>query len=193
MSAEGNISGSNEGQNVQPRNLLQGRWSVQLTTPKVSSDNDKITIEPEILKVTRRFNGGMVYEVKGQKFILGEYIIGGVPFLVVFRIEQEKKRGSLDEIAGFPDGVRLNTLKASAQIVQNIKIPSNMSEVQVDMTEHMSKQIDLPEDYKDWKLIKAIMRVGIADKISTTSCTICDNPPCDCFGTSLIRGESILL
>ena len=189
MSAEGNMT-RNEEEQIQLRNILKGRWSTQLTTPVVSFEKNKINIEPEILKIVRRFNGGLVYEIKGQKFLLGEYVIGGVPFLVVFSIGKEKERGPLE---GFPDHVREKTLKASAQIVQNIKIPRNMREVQVDMTEHMSNQLDLREEFKDWKLIKSIMKVGIADNVSTTSCTICDNPPCDCFGTSLIKGESILL
>lgn len=185
MSGDGNKKVQDEYMQ-EPRNL-QGRWSIQLTKPIVISRDNRITIEPDILKIIRRFNGCMIYEVKNKKYILCEYIIGGFPFLIVFHINSRKKRETVYESIGLPDNIKQNIMAASAEFIQNIKIPENTPPFQADITELISKHIN----QEDLEVTNAFIKVGTQGDVSTTSCTVCDN--CDCFGPSTIKGVSILL
>jgi hypothetical protein len=180
LSVESNISENVEAKNKQSSpSIFQILWSVNLNPPEFSRDNETIKIEPKILNVIRKFRGGMIYEVRGQKFILGEYTVGGFPFLAVFSITQKERRGIEDEIFGFPDSVKRQTMIVSAQIVQNIQLSDNLSNAEVDITEHISERLYLPEG---WKLTKVVMKVG--PNISG-SCDICDGTCTHCNGSPM--------
>lgn len=168
------------------KNMYRTRWSLPLGTVNISSTDNTLNVKPEILRVIKKFSGGMVYAVKGQKFVLNEYVIDGYPFLAVFRVEENKLRTlPEEEIFGIPSAIKGQIEVASQNLIQNIKVPDNLHNTEIEVTEPMAKAMNLKDD---WSLVKVVFKIPMkgwnmcdcdVDGPCGYCCDTCDDKPCD--------------
>lgn len=173
-------------------NVYRTRWSLQLSNANISPKNDTLTVNPEVLRVINKFNGGMAYMVKGQIFVLSEYIIDGYPFLVVLRLEGGKFGESPEEeVFRIPDEIKSQIEVASRHVVQNTKVPENLHTTEIEVTEPMAKAMNLQDG---WSLAKTILKIPIKGASTYCDCDV-DGPCGYCCDTNgrITIGELVSL
>lgn len=167
---------------ISPRNLYRQRWNIDVGgTAEFIRDKTGATFRSELLAVLARFNGGMVYEVRGRKYVLTEIVFGEHPFLFNFNLEPTAAVDFLSpHFVGIPDEITRNMRAACEGVVRGLKLPEDLHNVEVDLTPHMGHAVQLP---KGWTLAKAIMKVpfgGVACDCDVNGpCGYCCDT-CDC-------------
>jgi hypothetical protein len=140
------------------RNLYRQRWAVQLGQ-QVSATEKGVMSPASPINVIQRFNGGMVYTVGEEAYVLAEHTFAGRPFLFVFAMSPENpKMLKVPEFTGLPDEVMRNVRIAGEKAVKGIKLAENLHNVEVDVTRFIGTHLKLPQG---WSIAKAIMKVDI--------------------------------
>src|SRR3990172_1503798 len=170
------------------RNLYRQRWSQSLCSAAAVSTRAGLAVRGDVLRVLGRFNGGMVYEASGKKYVLSEHVFEAHPFLLVFGLEPRKEAEFLTpRFTGLPDEVLGQCRQACEALVGRLKLPKDLHSIEVDLTPQLAEKVELPPG---WTLSRAILRLptewrrpGVAcdcdvDGPCGYCCDVCD---CNCY------------
>lgn len=170
---------------LKARNLYHRRWSSNISPTVEVGAKPNLDVHP--VRVLHRFQGGMVYESQGKTYLLCEQIFGDFPFLFVFAVPGEKKAIEANRFTGAPDNVMQVTAKACERVVKEVKLPTNIHNIEADITRVVANYAQLPAE---WSLTKAIMQVGILGGSVACDCDVdgpcgycCDT--CDCNSSEI--------
>jgi hypothetical protein len=156
------------------RNLYRQRWAVQVGQ-EVSATEKGVLSAASPINVIQRFNGGMVYTVGEEAYVLAEHMFAGRPFLFVFAMSfKNRKMLQSPEFTGLPHEVLRSARMASEQAVKGIKLAENLHNVEVDVTGFVAARLKLP---KGWSIAKSIMKVDIR-RIPDRACDCDVDGPC---------------
>jgi hypothetical protein len=178
MAKQASFSASeNPSEHLSPKNLYRERWTVSLGAPiQPIPAKNRLELRGDLVAVRHRFSGGMVYEVGGKKFLLAEQVFAGYPFLLNFSLQPRRDTDFLKpKLMGLPDGVMTSVRKECERVAATVKLPENLHNVEVDVTEHLSKKLTLPQG---WGLAKAIMKVAIRGRLPGLTCDCDVDGPC---------------
>jgi hypothetical protein len=161
---------------LNPQNLYRNKWKIELTETELQKSVRGIRLSSKTVSVLHRFSGGMVYEVKGQKYLLAERIYGRYPFLLVLALTPGKQPFRQPIFDDIPDEISRQLRSACETVAKNIELPGNLHNVEVDVTGHLSKALKLPAG---WTLWKGNMKVSDAlSHIPGVSCDCDVDGPC---------------
>ena len=156
--------------------LFRERWALPLGKAKVEVTKTGGRIPTDLVRVHHRFNGGMVYEVRGQRYVLVERVFADNPFLIVLRLRPGK---SIDFTARTYDGVPetvMGPLRAACEPVPHrLTLPKNFHNIEADVTPLIAKAVDLPSG---WTLAKVIMKVPFRSRLHGVACDCDVDGPC---------------
>jgi hypothetical protein len=161
---------------IVPKNLYRQRWTLSVCSAQVKTTPACISLRPDLLKVIHRFSGGMVYEVRGNKFLLTENIFGDYPFLLNFSLTPKKGLNfRTHKFVGLPDAVLSDVRNACEETSRTIKLPKNLHNVEVDITEHLKRDLKLP---RGMKLVKGLMKIDFRPGAGAVACDCDVDGPC---------------
>ena len=156
--------------------LFRERWALPLGQTKIEPTQAGGRIPADLVRVHHRFNGGMVYEVRGQRHLLVERTFGDYPFLIVLRLRPGK---SIDFTARVYDGVPeavMGPLRAACEAVpQRLTLPKNFHNIEADVTALVNKTVKLPAG---WRLAKVILKVPLRSHVRGVACDCDVDGPC---------------
>jgi len=167
-----------ERSHVKPQNLYRERWALPLQSPpKLGAQEDSLRMRCDLLAVRQRFSTGMVYEVRGKRFLLKEEVFNGYPFLLNFLlVPTQRVDFTAAEYNGLPDAVSKEIRLACEEVTRTIQLPPDLHNVEAEVTEAVSRKIKLPAG---WTLTKAIMKVTIGPNgLQSVACNCDVDGPC---------------
>lgn len=187
MNARG--SGNAPGSAPGARNLYRQRWSESLSTAATLTPARKgLAVSADILRVLGRFNGGMVYEAAGKKFVLAEHVFAAHPFLLVFGLEPRNEKDFLaPHFTGLPDEVLRTCRSLCEDLVGRIQLPKDLHSIEVDLTPQIAGKAKLPDG---WTMVRAVLRLPVDSRRPGVACDCdvdgpcgycCDVCDCNCY------------
>ncbi len=177
MAKQARFPGSEKSHHLSPKNLYRERWALSLVPPmEPVPGKNGLNLRGDLVAVRHRFSGGMVYEAGGKKFLLVEQVFAGYPFLLNFSLQPREEKDFLTpKFMGLPEEVMTRVRKECEQVAATVKLPENLHNVEVEVTGHLSKKLNLPHG---WGLAKAIMKVAMTGRIPGLTCDCDVDGPC---------------
>ncbi len=136
-----------------PKAFYRERWTANLGGVSVSER----AIEVTPLSVLHRFDGGMVYEIGKEQFLVAERTFGADPFLLLFSVARDQVDARSTRFYGVPDEVVAAVAPACDRLSRTVKLPGSLHTLEVDVTALLSRAVNLPKGYQ---LTKALFRLG---------------------------------
>lgn len=147
------------------------RWAIPENATEISYADNKLTAIPDMVKTILKFDGGMIFEAKGRKFALSNYVIDGYPFSVTLSLDDENFIGRLGkETFGIPEAIKNQITVASKDIIENIKVPENAPYPEIEATEDLNEKINLQAG---WNLVKASFKIPICQENCFCEACVC--------------------